>query len=72
MVMPLSRAMSQRAFLLSSVRTPPVGLEGVFTTIMDVFGVIFDWMSSMSGWNVPSSVSLYPTASAPASSAWGL
>ena len=71
MVMFLSLAMSQRALLFSSVRTPPVGLDGVLTTIMVVFGVIFDWMSSMSGWKVPSSVSLYSTDLPPASSAWG-
>ena len=55
----------------SWVRTPPVGLEGVLTMIMVVFGVILEIISPISGWKVPSSVSLYSTGMPPASLTWG-
>ncbi len=59
MMIPLSRVMSQRVLLHSRVSTSPVVLAGVLTTIMVVFGVLNDWMWSISGWNRSSSASLY-------------
>lgn len=68
--MSLSQARSTRASFDSCVRTPPVGLEGVLTTIMVVLGVTLERMSSMSGWKSPS-VRRYSTGTPPASFTWG-